>query len=146
MELTRALRASILARKTPLLPGLTAGKTACHSPAAATAGFFKSGLEQLPYQLHLYRRITLPECFADKHENSKFRTPALMRIVTFCLQKRAYLAGCSKFLLNACVSCVTFPPHRGRNLLIRSLALNRASIPVFIYTLGHFLDTKGCGF
>jgi hypothetical protein len=33
-------RASILARKTPLLPGLTAGKTACHSPAAATAGFF----------------------------------------------------------------------------------------------------------
>src|SRR6266446_3640861 len=40
MELTRALRASTLARKTPLLPGLTAGKTACHSPAAATAGFF----------------------------------------------------------------------------------------------------------
>src|SRR2546427_12055836 len=40
MELTRALRASSLARKTPLLPGLTAGKTACHSPAAATAGFF----------------------------------------------------------------------------------------------------------
>src|SRR5213079_2955586 len=26
--------------KTPLLPGLTAGKTACHGPAAATAGFF----------------------------------------------------------------------------------------------------------
>jgi hypothetical protein len=26
--------------KTPLLPGLTAGKTACHDPAAATAGFF----------------------------------------------------------------------------------------------------------
>src|SRR6267143_5606007 len=40
MELTRALRASTLARKTPLLPGLTAGKTACHIPAAATAGFF----------------------------------------------------------------------------------------------------------
>src|SRR6267143_5340341 len=40
MELTRALQASTLARKTPLLPGLTAGKTACHCPAAATAGFF----------------------------------------------------------------------------------------------------------
>ena len=40
IELTRMQRASILARKTPLLPGLTAGKTACHSPAAATAGFF----------------------------------------------------------------------------------------------------------
>jgi hypothetical protein len=26
--------------KTPTLPGLTAGKTACHGPAAATAGFF----------------------------------------------------------------------------------------------------------
>ncbi|PYT91178.1 MAG: hypothetical protein DMG36_19125 [Acidobacteria bacterium] len=26
--------------KTPLLPGLTAGKTACRDPAAATAGFF----------------------------------------------------------------------------------------------------------
>jgi len=29
-----------LAVKTPTLPGLTAGKTACHDPAAATAGFF----------------------------------------------------------------------------------------------------------
>src|SRR4029077_8932549 len=26
--------------KTPTLPGLTAGKTACHDPAAATAGVF----------------------------------------------------------------------------------------------------------
>jgi hypothetical protein len=51
-------------RQTPLLPGLTAGKTACHCPAAATAGFFISNLEQPRNQLHWYRRMHTCECFA----------------------------------------------------------------------------------
>src|SRR5579864_2396891 len=62
--LTRVQRTSSLAQQTPLLPGLTAGKTACHGPAAATAGFLLSSLEQHHKRLHSYRRRTLPECFA----------------------------------------------------------------------------------
>lgn len=52
--------------KTPLLPGLTAGKTACHDPAAATAGFFlNSRLEQPDMELRLYRRNCIVECFGE---------------------------------------------------------------------------------
>src|SRR6266404_6746707 len=87
MELTRALRASTLTRKTPLLPGLTAGKTACHSPAAATAGFFsESHLEQPHNGLHLYRRMPPRECFVasvtnflPRLSNVSFRHPGVFR-------------------------------------------------------------------
>src|SRR5450755_1363916 len=39
-ELTRGRRASSLARKTPILPGLTAGKIACHTPRGCHRGVF----------------------------------------------------------------------------------------------------------
>src|SRR5271165_7606638 len=43
-ELTHLYRKSSLWMLAPLLPGQRAGKTACHGPAAATAGFFLSSL------------------------------------------------------------------------------------------------------
>src|SRR5215472_563530 len=55
--------------KTPLLPGLTAGKIACHDPAAATAGFFLNlALDKPCSRLHSYRRSTVGECFVPGAE------------------------------------------------------------------------------
>src|SRR3989442_735196 len=55
--------------KTPFLPGLTAGKIACHDPAAATAGFFSESRQEQPHcELHPYRRIAPGECFAVRPE------------------------------------------------------------------------------
>ena len=66
-ELTRGHRDDRFPRTTLSLPGLTAGKNACHSPAAAPAGFFLKVL-WLTYgspaiRLHPYRRSAPGECF-----------------------------------------------------------------------------------